>query len=95
MTIKSDNSISDTTEPEYNEIVKFKDSYSIKGLSGINSHSNTNFSSVNINGEDKQFLYGYSVYLFNIVDRKVKINITKDKFQNLPVGYKFEDINIQ
>jgi hypothetical protein len=94
-TKKSDNSISFTTEPEYNEIVKFKDSYSITGLSGSNSHSNTNFSSVNINGEDRQFMYGYSVYYFNIVDRKAKIKISKDKFQNLPDDYKFEDISIQ
>lgn len=94
-TKKSDNSISFTTEPEYNEIVKFKDSYSINGVSGSNSHSNTNFSSVNINGENRQFMYGYSVYYFNIVDREAKIKITKDKFQNLPNDYKFEDISIQ
>ncbi|HEX4372496.1 MAG TPA: hypothetical protein VHZ50_04230 [Puia sp.] len=94
-TKKSDGSISFTTEPESNEMTKFKDSYSIEGASGSNSHSNTNFSSININGEDRQFMYGYSVYYFNIVDRKSKIKITKDKFQNLPADYKFEDISIQ
>ena len=94
-TTKSDSSISLTTEPEYNEIVKFKDSYSIDGVSGSNSHSNTNFSSVNINGEEKHFMYGYSVYYFNIVDKQAKIKITKDKFQNFPNDYKFEDISIQ
>jgi hypothetical protein len=94
-TKKSDNSISFTTEPEYNEIAKFKDSYSINGVSGSNSHSNTNISSVNINGDERQFMYGYSVYYFNIVDRKAKIKITKDKFQNLPDDFKFEDISIQ
>lgn len=94
-TKKSDNSITFTTEPEYKNIVKFKDSYSIEGVSGRNSHSSTNFSSVTINGEDRQFMYGYSVYYFNIEDRKTKIKITKDKFQNIPDDYKFEDIIIQ
>jgi hypothetical protein len=93
-TKKSDKSITITTEPVYSDIVKFKDTYSIDGLSGPNSHSNTNFSSVTINGEERQFMYGYSVYYFNIEDRKAKIKITKDKFQNLPGDYKFEDIVI-
>ena len=89
------NSITITTDPAYPDIIKFKDSYSIDGVSSPNSHSNTNFSSVTINGEDRQFMYGYSVYYFNIEDRKAKIKITKDKFQNLPGDYKFEDIVIQ
>ncbi|THU38501.1 hypothetical protein FAM09_17720 [Niastella caeni] len=90
----SNNSISFTTEPLYTDIAKFKDSYSIEGVNSTNSHSNTNFSSVEINGHDKQFMYGYSVYYFNIVNRKAKIKITKDKFTNLPVDYNFEDIVI-
>jgi len=94
-TKKSDNSISITTEPEYNEIAKFKDSYAIDGVSGRNSQSNTDFSSIVSEGEDKQFMYGYSIYYFNIVDKKAKIKITKDKFQNLPNDYKFEDIIIR
>lgn len=94
-TKKSDNSITFTTEPEYTDILKFKDSYSIDGLSGHNSHSATNFSSVIINGEDRQFMYGFSVYYFTIEDRNAKIKITKDKFQNIPDDYKFEDIVIQ
>jgi hypothetical protein len=94
-TKKSDNSITFTTEPEYTDILKFKDTYSIEGLSGRNSHSATNFSSVTINGEDRQFMYGYSVYYFTIEDRKAKIKITKDKFQNVPDDYKFEDIVVQ
>ena len=93
-TKESGNSTSYTTEPEYSEIAGFKDSYSITGVSGINSHTNTNFSSVIINGEDKKYMYGYSVYYFKIVDRRAKIKITKDKFQNLPGDYKFEDIII-
>jgi hypothetical protein len=94
-TKKSDNSITLTTEPEYNEIAKFKDSYSIDGVSGRNSHSSTNFSSIEIDGQDRQFMYGYAVYYFNIVDRKAKIKITKDKFENIPVDYKFNDVIIQ
>lgn len=94
-TKKSDNSITITTEPEYTDILKFKDSYSISGVSGRNSHTVTNFSSVSINGEDRQFMYGYSVYYFTIEDRKAKIKITKDKFQNIPDDYKFEDIIVQ
>jgi hypothetical protein len=94
-TKETDNSISLTTEPEYNEIAKFKVGYSIEGVSGFNSHSNTNFSSVEIKGEDRQFMYGYSVYYFNIDDKKAKIKITKDKFENIPPDYKFENIVIQ
>lgn len=95
-TIKqSDNSITFTTEPEYTDIVKFKDTYSIDGVSGRNSRTVTNFSSVTINGEDRQFMYGFSIYYFTIEDRKAKIKITKDKFQNIPDDYKFEDIVIQ
>lgn len=93
-TKKSDNSITFTTEPEHSDIVKFKDSYSIAGVNGRNSHSSTNFNSVEINGEARQFMYGYSVYFFDIEDRKAKITITKDKFQNLPDDHKFEDIPI-
>jgi len=94
-TTKSDNSISLTTEPEYNEIAKFKDSYSIDGASGRTSNSSTNFSSIVINGEDRQFMYGYSVYYFNIEGKPAKIKITKDKFQNIPDDHKFEDIIIR
>jgi hypothetical protein len=94
-TKKSDNTITFTTEPEYSEIVKFKDSYSIEGVSGRNSYSTTKFSSVMINGEDREFMYGYSVYYFSIEDKKAKIIITKDKLQNIPADYKFEQIVIQ
>ncbi len=94
-TKKSESSTLFTTEPEYNEILKFKDSYSIIGLSGGNSHINTNFSSVNINGEERQFMYSFSVYNFNIINSKAKIKISKDKFQNIPDYYKFQDIIIQ
>jgi hypothetical protein len=91
----SESSTSFTTEPEYKDVVKFKDSYSIEGITSSTSHSSTNFSSIEINGEDKQFMYGYSVYYFNIIDKSVKIKITKDKLDNLPADYKFEDLIIQ
>lgn len=91
----SETSFSTTTEPADYNIVKFKDSYSINGASSHYSHSNTNFSSVKVNGEDKEFMWSYSVYYFNIFDRSAKIKITKDKLDNLPAGYKFENIIIQ
>lgn len=94
-TKESDNSITFTTEAESTDIVKFKDSYSIDGLSGSNSFSSTNFGSVTIDGEDRQFMYAFSIYYFNIDDKKRNIKITKDKLQNIPNDYKFEDIVIQ
>ena len=94
-TKKGDNSITFSTEPEYADILKFKDTYSIEGVNAVTSNTSTNYSNVTINGEDKQFMYGYSVYYYSIVDRKAKIKITKDKFQNMPDDYKFEDIIIQ
>ena len=94
-TAQSGNTTSYTTEPEYGQIVKFKDSYSIEGLSGMNSRSATNFSSTEINGERKQFMYAYSVYYFTIKDDKIKIRITKDKLENFPAGYQFEEIVVQ
>ncbi len=94
-TKKSDNSIVMTTEPDYKKIVKFRESYSIDGVSGRNSRSSTNFSTVEINGENKQYMFGYSVYYFSIDNRQAKIKITQDKFENLPAGYTFKDIIIQ
>jgi len=95
-TIKqADNSISYTTEPEYSEIVKFKSSYSIDGLSNPDSNSSTNFSSIEVNGVEKQFMYAYSVYYFSIDDKKAGIKITKDILENIPKGYKFNDIIVQ
>jgi hypothetical protein len=92
---QSGNSIKLSTEPQYTAIAKFKDSYSVKRLSGINAQSETNFGRVNINGEDRQFMYGYSVYYFIITDRQTSIKITKEKLENIPVDYKFDEIIIQ
>lgn len=94
-TQKTDNSTTYTTEPEHNDIVKFKDSYSIKGLNSNQSNVTTNFSSVMMNGESKQYMSGYSVYNFTIVDKKARIKITKDKFEHIPDYYHFEEIIIQ
>jgi hypothetical protein len=94
-TYSGENSITFTTEPEYSEILKFKESFLIEGVRNSTSYSGTNFSRVTINGEDRQFMYGYSVYYFIIEDRKAKIKITKDKFQNIPEDYRIEDIVIQ
>jgi hypothetical protein len=55
----------------------------------------TNFGSVKINGKEKKFMYGFSIYHFVIEDKDIKIAITKDKFQNLPKDYIFKDIIIQ
>ena len=93
--VDTGNRIELSTVPKSPDIVKFKDSYSVNGLNGGNSQSSTNYSSVTINGQDRQFMYGYSIYYFSIADKKGSIRITKDKFENLPNDYKFEDIVVQ
>lgn len=94
-TTKVDNAINLSTEAEYTNLVKFKDSYSIKGAHGNNSNSNTNFNSTIINGEEREYMYGYSIYHFTIDDKRAKITISKDLLENIPDDYKFEDIIIQ
>lgn len=95
-TIVDDHTTSYTTEPETREIARFKNSYSIEGLSSRHSSTTTNFSSItDSQGDDREFMYGYSVYYFTIEDRQAKIKITADKFDNLPAGYRFEDIIVQ
>ena len=95
-TITAENSFTLTTEPEDNQIAKFKTSYSIPGLSGGDGNSYMDFGSIyDANGDLKQFLVGYSIYYFIILDKAIKIKITKDKFENLPTDYKFEEIVVQ
>jgi hypothetical protein len=95
-TVTGENSISFTTEPEHNNIVKFKNTYSIKGLNSTNSRSSTNFGSItDKQGNEKQVLFAYAVYYFQITDKKEKIKITRDKLENIPPAYKFEEIIIQ
>jgi len=94
-TVKSEKSTTFTTEPEYTSILKFKDSYSINGLSGINSSTGTDYGYlIDDKGEQKQFLSAYSVYYFKIENRTIKIAITDDKFDNIPKGYSFQPILI-
>ncbi len=94
-TTNTENSISIATEPETNEYVKFKASYSIFGLSSDASSTFTDFTSVEINGQSKSYMRCFSVYNFVIDDRTQKIKITKDVFDNLPQTYKFEEIHVQ
>jgi hypothetical protein len=95
VTEHSGNKTTLSTVPEYTELAKFKDSYSIDGLSGLNSNAQSDFGTVMINGEERPFMYGYSVYYFTILNRRLKIKITKDQLENLPSGYNFQDIVIQ
>jgi hypothetical protein len=96
MTTKDDKTITFTTEPVYRQFAKFKDYYSVEGLSGINSYAKTDFSKiVDENGADKSYMYIYSVDYFKIVDKAIKIKITEDKFENIPADFKFEEILIQ
>jgi hypothetical protein len=91
----ADNTITITTEPVSEEMVEFKDSYSIDGVSGRDSQRNTSFSNLVKNGEEVPFKYGFAIYYFTIDDEKAKIKITRDKFKNLPKDYKFEEIVVQ
>ncbi len=95
ITPTGENSTSVTTEPDHEELAKFKDTYSIEGLSSNGSRSSSSFSMVKIKGEDKEFMYGFSVYNFIITDKTISIKITKDKLEHIPAYYKFEDIIIQ
>lgn len=83
-------------EPVEENVVSFKDAYSIDGLRGLTSTTYSDFGSIyDANGNEKEFMTGYSITYFSIIDGKDKIKITKDKFQNLPTNYKFEDIIVQ
>jgi hypothetical protein len=84
-----------TTEPETKEFVKFKEDYSIIGLSSDGSSTSTDFSSVKINGQSKSYMRCFSVYNFTIDNKTQKVIITKDLFDNLPKTYKFEEIHVQ
>jgi len=93
---ESGNSFTLSTEAETTEIAGFKPTYSIEGLSGRNSNSRTDYSSIyDAKGVQKQFLSAFSIYYFTINDRTLKIKITKDKFEHLPADYNFTDIIVQ
>lgn len=91
----ADNAITITTEPVTEEMVEFKNSYSIDGVSGGNSQRTSSFSSLEKNGEDIPFKYSFGIYYFTINDDKAKVRITRDLFKNLPKDYKFEEIVVQ
>ncbi len=75
---------------------KFKNSYSIDGIEGSSSSSNSEQGYfINENGTPKPYQFYYSITHFRIVDKAKKIVITEDKFENLPAGYKFESIVVQ
>jgi hypothetical protein len=92
-TVNKGNSVTYSTEPEYTTILKFKESYSIKGLSGRNSYSNTDYGYfMDADGKQKKYLSAYSVYYFKIEDKTDQILITRDKFDNIPGDYNFQPI---
>ncbi len=84
------------TESETNNIITMTNTPSIKGLQ---YNTSSNFAEegffYNSKNEQKKFLSGYSINYFKIIDKKLKIKITKSDFLNLPTDYKFEDIIIQ
>lgn len=95
VTTTNDNTIRIDKQPESSGIMKFKDNYSIPGLSNPNASNSTDFGSVEIGGETRQFLYAWAIHYFTINDDKIKIKISRDQFENIPPGYQFKDIIIQ
>jgi hypothetical protein len=84
------------TEPLTENIARFKFSYSIDGLDGHDAASYTDYGYFyNGKGEEIKYMFSHSINYFEIIDRKKKIVITKDKFDNLPKDFKFENIVIQ
>ena len=95
VTNNPDNSISFSPEAESDEMVEYKYTTAIVGVRGNGSTTNTNFSSIKVNGKEKEFKSGYAVHKFIIEDKTAKIKITRDLFKNLPADYKFEEIVVQ
>jgi hypothetical protein len=95
ITNNPDNSISFSPEAESDEMVEYKYTTAIVGVRGNGSTTNTNFSSIKVNGKEKEFKSGYAVHKFIIEDKTAKIKITRDLFKNLPADYKFEEIVVQ
>ena len=84
------------TEPTNDNIVGFKKFYSVAGLDGNNSSAYSDFGYIiDEKGIRKEYMSAYSIIFFKIVDKDKKIKITKDKFDNIPTDYKFEDIDVQ
>lgn len=91
----SENSVTYTTEPETSEYVKLKDSFSVSGLSSDGSSISTDFTTIAAGIQEKRFMRCFSVYNFVIDDKKQKIVITKDLFNDLPKTYNFKEIKVQ
>jgi hypothetical protein len=84
------------TDPVSDNLAKFKFTYSVDGLQGGTAASYSDFGSIyDTKRQQKNFMSGYSITYFTIVDKKKRIIITEDKFENIPADYKFEDIVIQ
>ncbi len=84
------------TEPTHDNICRFKNSYSIDGLDGGDGATYSDFGyTIDDKGLRKEYMAGYSITYFRIKDKNKKITITKDKFENLPADYKFENIIMQ
>lgn len=89
-----DSSITITSMPINDEFVELKNNFSIPGISTDGSTSNFTTTSAEINGENKGFMFKFSVYNFIINEKKSNIIFTKDKFKNLPSDFYFADIKI-
>ena len=84
------------TEPTNDNIVRFKNSYSVNGLEGGDGTTNSNFGYViDEKKVRKEYMSGYSINYFRILERQKKIKITKDLFVNIPTDYKFQEIIVQ
>jgi hypothetical protein len=84
------------TEPTHDNICRFKNSYSIDGLNGGDGATYSDFGYItDEKAVRKEYMAGYSITHFRIKDKNKKIIITKDKFENVPVDYKYENIIVQ
>ena len=80
-------------ETSNDNISRFKYSYSIEGLEGGNGKTYSDLEYlIDDKGLRKEYKSGYSITYFRIKEKKNKITITKDKFENLPADYKFKNI---
>ena len=92
----SENETKYWTEPTNDNIVRFKNSYSVDGLEGGDSESNSDFGYIiDEKKERKDYMSGYSITYFRIKEKQKKILITKDLFTNIPADFKFQDIIVQ
>lgn len=83
------------TEPENNETIVM----SSIPIDGLEYHTSTNSTNqvyfYTEKGKRVNYLNGYSINYYKIVDKRAKIELTKNNFLNLPTDYKFQDIIIE